>query len=81
LAPPLTGPFFIGKQLKNDLKDPGKKREVADGQVLVGIRIVKLKKRKENTERGAYERQKMFDPLDGSVLELFDIYPGRFCHR
>jgi hypothetical protein len=56
IGPPLTGPFFIERQLENDLKDPEEKREVADGQVLVGFRIVKLKKRKGNNERGAYER-------------------------
>lgn len=55
MAPPLTGPFFIGKQLENDLKDPERKREVAEGRVLVVIRIAKLKKSKEKNERGAYE--------------------------
>ena len=52
VPPPLTGPFFIEKRLENNLQDSGEKREVADGQVLVGIRIVKLKKREENNERG-----------------------------
>jgi hypothetical protein len=39
--------------LGNDLRGPEEKREVGHGQVLVEIGIVRLKKRKENNERGA----------------------------
>ena len=56
LAPPLTGPFFIGKYLENDLKDPDRRTKVSNGRVSFVIRIAKLKKSKENNQRGAYER-------------------------
>jgi hypothetical protein len=55
LAPPLTGPFFIGKYLENDLRDPDRRRKVSDGSVFVVIPTAKLKKNKENNQRGAYE--------------------------